>query len=124
MKKQIVRFIFVGGAAFGVHFSIVSIIVPLGAHPLAANVAGFLLAFGVSYLGHRHWTFPSASSARHAALMRFFFVAVSGFALNEALYWFLLTATVLDYRTALVIVLAAVAVVTFTVSKLWAFRDA
>ena len=124
MKKQILRFIFVGGLAFVVHFSMVSIIVPLGIPPLAANVAGFFTAFGVSYLGHRHWTFPSTSAARHAALVRFFLVAVSGFALNEALYWFLLTATVLDYKTALVIVLAAVAVVTFTVSKLWAFRDA
>ena len=74
MKKQIVRFIFVGGSAFAVHFSIVSTVVPLGVQPLAANVIGFLVAFGVSYVGHRNWTFPSTSSALHGAVMRFFAV--------------------------------------------------
>lgn len=124
MKKQIVRFSLVGGSAFAVHFSMVSIVVPLGIQPLAANVVGFLIAFGVSYIGHRYWTFPTANSARHAAVIRFFAVAVFGFAVNETLYWLLLAATPLGYKTALIVVLAVVAVMTFTVSRLWAFRDA
>jgi putative flippase GtrA len=120
---SILAFGMVGAAAACVHFTVVSLLVPLGAHPLVANVAGFLIAFGVSFSGHRRWTFPGTGRARPKALHRFFIVAVAGFAMNESLYAVLLRFTELGYRLALVIVLLVVAVSTFVTSKYWAFAD-
>jgi putative flippase GtrA len=60
---------------------------------------------------------------RVRAATRFFAVAVTGFLLNETLYWGLLDFGPFSYRIALLIVLATVAVVTFLLSKHWAFKD-
>jgi putative flippase GtrA len=120
---SILAFGMVGAAAACVHFTIVSLLVPLGTHPLVANVAGFLVAFAVSFSGHRRWTFPGTGRARPKALHRFFIVAATSFALNESLYAVLLRFTELGYRPALIIVLLVVAVSTFVTSKYWAFAD-
>lgn len=117
----IVAFGLVGAAAALVHFLVVSLLVPLGVHPLVANVGAFPVAFGVSFFGHRRWSFP-ARHARPSALPRFFAVAVSSFVANEFLYALLLWFTPLGYREALVIVLILVASATFAASKYWAFR--
>ncbi|HEU4620292.1 MAG TPA: GtrA family protein, partial [Gammaproteobacteria bacterium] len=58
--RSVVAFGIVGTIAAAVHFGIVSLIVPLGPPPLAANVVGFAGAFGVSFTGHNYWSFPSA----------------------------------------------------------------
>lgn len=127
MRAELVRFGVVGVGAMLVHLGAVSLwLVPAGMTPLAANVLGFLLAFGVSYWGHRHLTFRAAHVAHRHALPRFFSVACLGFAGNEVLYALLLRFTPLDYRLALLLVLGAVAAMTFALGKLWAFsgRDA
>jgi putative flippase GtrA len=118
---SIVAFGFVGAAAALVHFLVVGLLAPLGAHPLAANVVAFLVAFGVSFFGHSRWSFP-ARRAWLGALPRFLAVAVSSFVANEILYALLLWFTPLGYREALVIVLILVASATFVASKHWAFR--
>ena len=123
MWKQMALFGLVGLMAALIHFSVVSLLVPRGMVPLLANCAGFAVAFGASFLGHHALTLPSATRERRAALVRFFFVAVFGFGLHEMLYWVLLTVTSLDYRSALVLVLFAVASGTFVLSRYWAFAD-
>jgi putative flippase GtrA len=123
VRRQIITFGFVGTIAAGVHFSVVSLIVPLHIPPLVANVFGFLSAFGVSFLGHNYWSFPARGRAKHKALIKFFAVASSSFALNETLYWVLLGAGI-PYRPALIIVLLLVAVFTLLLSRYWAFADA
>lgn len=120
---QLAVFGSVGVVAAVVHFSVVSALVPFGARPLAANVAGFLAAVSISFAGHDRWSFPSRARARRRAMRRFLTVAVMGFVCNEALYWALLELAPLSYRVALLIVLAAVATLTFLMSKHWAFRD-
>lgn len=121
--RNVLAFGVVGCIAAGVHFGIVSLIVPLGLPPLAANVVGFGGAFGVSFAGHNYWSFPSPQRTKHRAAARFFVVACSSFALNETLYWAVLR-TGLDYRVALLIVLGTVALVTLLLSRYWAFGDA
>lgn len=119
--KQIHWFVVVGALAALVHLSVVRGLVPLGLPPLAANVFGFLVAFGVSYVGHRRFTFATAKASVRQSLPRFFATALASFALNEALYAILLATTALNYAVALFIVLVVVALVTFVVSKYWAF---
>jgi putative flippase GtrA len=123
LPRELTAFVHVGTAAFAVHFGVVSVIVPLGVPPLGANVLGFLAAFAVSFLGHDRWSFPAAQPRSWAALRRFFAVALLGFAVNETLYAVLLSSTHLDYRVALLFVLAVVAVSTLLLSKYWAFAD-
>ena len=109
---ELAAFSIVGCAAFAVHFFVVSAIVPLGVPPLAANVLGFAVAFGVSFAGHDRWSFPASARSRSLAARRFFVVAVIGFLANQTLYF------------ALLVVLTAVAGLTLVLSKLWAFADA
>jgi putative flippase GtrA len=123
MPREIIVFIIVGLTAFGVHFSVVSLLVPLGMPPLVANVVAFFTAFSVSFFGHNRWTFPARGAERPGALRRFFVVATAGFAGNETLYWVLLTFTTLSYRVALLIVLTIIATSTMLFSKYWAFAD-
>ena len=113
----------VGTAAAVVHFIVVSLLVPLGIHPLIANIVGFAVAFGVSFAGHRRWTFAAGGRELPRALNRFFAVAVCGFAANELLYALVLRFTRLEYGSALLIVLTLVAGSTFVASKFWAFAD-
>ncbi|MET0377456.1 MAG: GtrA family protein [Spongiibacteraceae bacterium] len=119
MIAQLARFGVVGVAAMCVHWLVVRLLVPAGMAPLLANVVGFGVAFNISYFGHRNWTFAS-DSAHRATFWRFLTVALTSFALNEALYSVLLQ--FMDYSLALAIVLVAVSVLTFILSKLWAFR--
>jgi putative flippase GtrA len=122
--RELVAFSIVGFVATVVHYGVVVLLVPLGIEPLAANVAGFLVAFVASFVGHDRWTFPAARRARGHALRRFFAVASLSFCANELLYEWLLRNTALSYRAALIVVLLAVGAATLSLSKLWAFRDA
>lgn len=121
MKRELFWFGVIGISALLVHFLLVSLLVPLGLQPLVANVLAYLLAFQVSYWGHRCKTFEADHLPHSQTLPRFFAVASLSFLLNEALYYLLLRFTLLDYRIALLMVLFCVAVVTFVLSRLWAF---
>ncbi|RMC99137.1 GtrA family protein [Aquitalea palustris] len=122
MKRELFWFGVVGVSAMLAHFLLVAcLLVPAGLPPLLANIVAFLLAFQISYWGHRHKTFEAGHVPHRQALPRFFMVSCLSFALNEAMYFLLLHFTALDYRIALLIVLGSVAVFTFVLSKLWAF---
>ena len=122
MMRELLWFGVVGFSAMAVHYLVVTLwLVPYGLPPLLANVAGFLIAFQVSYWGHRGLTFQASEVAHGRGLPRFFAVAVLAFCVNEAMYFLLLRFTSLDYRVALLLVLILVAAFTFVLSKLWAF---
>ncbi|MEI7910745.1 MAG: GtrA family protein [Verrucomicrobiota bacterium] len=123
MISQLVRFGCVGAVAAAVHLGVVwLLVVLLDMAPLLANVAGFGLAFQVTYFGHSQWTFNTIK--RSGDYRRMLMVSVSAFALNEALYAVLLQTTTLDYRIALGLVLVAVAGLTFVGSRVWVFTHA
>ena len=121
MISQLARFGVVGVGAMIVHWLVAVAIVPLGIPELIANVIGFGVAFNISYFGHHYWTFASTAETL-TTFKRFLTVAITSFIVNECLYSLLLNFTTLDYKTALAIVLIAVAALTFVLSRLWAFR--
>lgn len=121
MKRELFWFGVIGISALLSHFLLVTLLVPLGLQPLVANVVAYLLAFQVSYWGHRRKTFEANYLPHRQTLPRFFAVASVSFLLNEALYFLLLQFTELDYRVALLLVLLVVAVLTFVLSRTWAF---
>lgn len=122
MTREALCFIAVGVSALITHWLVVVLLVPLlGLHPLLANVVAFLVAFNVSYFGHRHLTFQASERTHRQTLPRFATVAASSFLLNEALYWALLSYTSLRYDIAMLLVLGSVAVLTYVLGKFWAF---
>lgn len=122
MQQQLLRFGVVGVSAMAVHMASAVALVELGLAPLLANVIAFLLAFQVSYFGHRLWTFDARAQAHGQTLPRFFAVALSSFAVNEGLFALLLAYTPLPYWLSLGMVLLAVAAGTFVLSRQWAFK--
>ena len=121
LSKQVFRFGCVGTAAAITNLAIVAILVPIThMHPLMANVFAFIIAFQVSFYGHKAWTFQS--DANHLSTMsKFFIVASISFALNEGLYALILKLFHFHYMLSLFIVLIIVPPVTFIFSKFWAF---
>jgi putative flippase GtrA len=120
---QIFKFGCIGVLAAIVNFIVVIFLVEKFAwHPLTSNILGFILAFQVSFFGHRHWTFKSANiKNHHVAWAKFFIVAIFSLGLNQASYAFYLF-FISHYTLALFLALATVPPITFILSKIWAFK--
>lgn len=122
--KRLVRFAAVGLSAAAIHYiSVVALVETLASPPLLANIAGFLISFWMSYFGHRFWTFSDQISINHSSLLRFFATASLGFGMNELLFYLMLTHTTIPYTIALAIAVFSVAISTYFLSRLWAFRS-
>lgn len=118
-------FLVVGGAAAAVHMGIVALLVEqFQWRPTVANIAGFLVAFVVSFCGHYLLTFRDLQARLGSAVQRFFAIAVLGFAINQLSYITLLVW--IDQRWYLLVlfcVLVGVAVLTFLLSRRWGFNS-
>jgi len=115
-------FIVVGCAAAAVHWTVATACVAwAGLAPLWANVLGWLVAFGVSFGGHHHFSFRGHGNPLGAAARRFFAISAGGFAVNESAYALLLHWTTLRYDLLLAAVLVGVAGLTYVLSRHWAF---
>ena len=124
MIRRVAWFIAVGCAAAATHLGIVMLLVShFGWMPLVANIAGWMIAFCVSFSGHWHLTFPRSGAPLVRAATRFFLISLTGFAVNEAMYAFALRLFGEQwYAVVLFFVLLAVAVITYLLSSRWAFR--
>jgi putative flippase GtrA len=120
---QLSWFAVVGCMASVVHWlSVVALVGFAGLAPLAANVMGWLVAFGVSFSGHHRLTFRRHNAPAWRAARRFFLVSATGFAVNEISYAYLLHATTIRYDVLLAGVLIVIAGFTFVLGRFWAFR--
>lgn len=120
---QGLQFVLVGGAAAATHLMAVALWVHwAGMAPLVANGLAFLMAFVVSYNGHAFLTFARARARGWAVVGRYFAVASLSFAVNELLYAAALRWLNCNYLVSLLMVLMLVAVGTFALSKIWAFK--
>ncbi|TAK73602.1 MAG: GtrA family protein [Gammaproteobacteria bacterium] len=121
MVRQLFRFGIVGATAAVLHMSVVVLLVQTqGLAPLVANIAGFIVAFQLSYWGHRLWTFSDTHVLHRTALPRLLIVQLINFAANEALFYFFLMLH-LPYLIALLLVLMILPIFTFFSSKKWVF---
>lgn len=123
---QIVRFLMVGVGATLVHYLVAlaaaRFLVPQ--IPYLANLAGFLVAVGVSYFGHLRFTYRVAHDDSHhrRRLPRFVVTAVSGLVFSQLVLAFVTEAARLPLWLGLAIAAAAVPAVTFVLGRLWVFR--
>ena len=114
----------VGASAALTHmavFTVVLILVPT-LWPEMANVVGFLVAFFVSFLGHRRLSFQDAGTSLMQSFLRFAATAVAGFATNETVFIVLFRVLVLPTWVALISGIVVSAVQTFVLSRFWAFK--
>ena len=90
--------------------------------PEIANAIGFVVAFGVSFAGHRTLSFQDTGTTFRQSLWRFAATALAGLVTNEIIFALLLRGAGLWPMLALLIALAAAAGQTFVLSRFWAFR--
>lgn len=90
--------------------------------PELANASGFLVAFFVSFGGHRLLSFRDANTTVTQSFQRFALTALAGFATNEALFVLLLRVADWPALLALLAALVLAAGQTFLLSRFWAFR--
>ncbi len=122
-QRSLAWFVATGCTAAAVHFAVVvGLVERAGWAPLVANGAAWLTAFVVSFTGHLRFSFADQAAPPLRAARRFFATSALGFVLNEAAYAALLHGAGLGYRIALAAVLAGVALLTWLLSRHWAFR--
>ena len=92
--------------------------------PSQANAIGFLVAFPVSYFGHRKLSFSNQNSTHKQAFPRFLAVAITGFVANQSLVIGALHLTHLPFWLVLGFVMVFIAVSTYLLSRYWAFKGA
>lgn len=114
-------FLAVGSAAALTHMGVFAM-VQLRLWPELANAAGFVVAFFVSFGGHRLLSFRDAGTTVTQSFQRFAVTALAGFASNEAVFVLLLRAAGWPALAALFVALVAAAGQTFLLSRFWAFR--
>lgn len=121
--RRLAAFVAVGATAAAVHFGVVVWLVSgRSVPPLLANVAGWLVAFVVSFLGQWRLTFRASAAPWRTAMPRFFLLSATGFAINEGAYAALLHWSGVRYDVLLAAVLVGVALMTYLLSSRWAFR--
>lgn len=122
MKASVIAFIGVGAMAALVHYVTAVVSHAWGLTPLWSNNLGFMLAFPVSYVGHRQWSFRHSRAPHLTALIKFFLVALSGFVANQGLVYCGLQFSPLPFWLVLALAMGVVAVTTYLLSRFWAFR--
>ncbi|WP_227367885.1 GtrA family protein [Halomonas sp. M20] len=114
----LLRFGGVGGLATLVHLSVAGLALWLwpNTSPFLANLVAFLVAFQVSFWGHRRFTFRKAGRGD-----RFFVLALAGFALNNGVLGALIASTPVDGFLAIVIATFTVPLLMYVAARFWAF---
>lgn len=87
-----------------------------------ANGIGFMLAFPVSYVGHRYWSFNGRHLAHRQTLPRLLIVSLSGFFANQFLLLSALHYWGGPFWLILAVVMGLVAGSLFLFSKYWVFK--
>ena len=89
--------------------------------PELANAAGFVVAFCVSFGGHRRLSFQDTKTSLLQSLRRFAVTAVAGFVCNELVFMLMLRGFGWAEMPALLLALVLAAGQTFVLSRFWAF---
>ena len=114
-------FLVVGSCAALTHMAVFALVAPY-LWPELANAAGFVVAFFVSFAGHRWLSFQDAGTSLLQSLRRFAVTALAGFVANELMFMLLLRVFDLPAWLALFFALIFASAQTFLLSRFWAFR--
>lgn len=121
MSASTFWFLAVGGTAAATHMGVFTL-AQVHLWPEVANALGFVVAFFVSFAGHRLLSFKDAGTTMGTSFRRFAVTALAGFASNELVFVLLLRGLGLPSLLALFLALLFAAGQTFVLSRFWAFR--
>jgi putative flippase GtrA len=121
LNRSTFWFLAVGSAAAATHVAVFGLVAPY-MWPELANALGFVIAFFVSFGGHRWLSFSDAGTSVGTSLGRFALTALGGFACNELVFVLLLRVLHWNTLVALVSALVLAAGQTYLLSRFWAFR--
>ena len=121
---QLVSFGLVGIAATVVNIAVYYAGVKgMGMGPNLSWAIGFLFALVVSFTMQRRWVFAdSVSRSITGSGLRFFAVALCGFALNSLWVWLMVTFVRLPTWSPLPLVLFITPTLTYCFNRFWVFR--
>jgi putative flippase GtrA len=92
-----------------------------GVHPVPASVAGFTLAFCVSFVLNTYWTFKQKDQL-HRRFSRFLIVSISAMLLNTAIMYLAVDILHIHYMLGLATVLIVVPLYNFLLNLKWSYR--
>lgn len=121
MFGQLMRFGVIGVLAAITHYCIAIFLTSNDIAAGWANLVAFVIAFWVSYFGHRYFSFDVGDVSHQQTLPRFILVAVFGFILNESLLLLMLHFTKISIELGLPFIIIVTAVFTFILSRQFAF---
>lgn len=117
------RFGLIGVLATGTHLLVVAILALATQMPaLAANTLGFLIAFGVSGLGHAAYTFR-LETGRARAIARWFVVSAIGLAASNLALAAMIGAQLAPEFWLRLAAIAVVPAASYLAARLWAFVE-
>ncbi|MEQ1064864.1 GtrA family protein [Acinetobacter sp. XH1741] len=119
---QLMRFTTTGAAAALTHYSVVMLLFQKHVALQYANLLAFLVAYWVSYFGHRIFTFKAQHLDHRQTLPKFTLVAGLGFLFNES---FLLLSNLyfnVPVSTLVCIAIVLTSVLTFLLNRFFAFQ--
>lgn len=118
---QLIRFGMIGVLAAITHYGIAIFLTNHQVAAAWANLVAFVIAFWVSYFGHRYFSFEASEVSHQQTLPRFILVAVLGFILNESLLLIMLHFTKISIALGLPFIILLTAIFTFILSRQFAF---
>lgn len=119
--RQGASFAVIGLAATAVHvMSALAARQWIDASAMQANLVGYGAAVLVSYIGNARFTFGRAILAG-GQFTRFLVVSLAGLAVTQAVTWLVVHGMGLPFRVALAVVVVVAPIVSFTLSRIWAF---
>ncbi len=111
----------IGGVSALVHMVVFAVMRPYF-FPELANALGFIVAFSISFIGHRRLSFQDSRTNKRTSLNRFALTALAGFFTNELVFSVALRNLGAPDLIALFASLITTAGQTFVLSRFWAFR--
>src|SRR3954447_19422896 len=117
------RFVTVGALNTLLSWCVYVTLVGAGLHYLAASAIGFTVGVANSYALNRRWTFRSRGRRTPEAL-RFVAVQCTGLGVDVSLLYLLVDGIGVHHLLAQALVVPVASVVTFLLSRHWAFRAA
>jgi len=123
-SARVFRYLLSGGIALGTDLALLYLFTNIfGIWYLASAIAAFILAFAVSFLLQKFWTFGDHSrEGLHIQLGVYFFVAIVNLALNTLVVYLFVEQGGLHYLVAQIAASALIAVESFFVYQHFIFK--
>jgi putative flippase GtrA len=123
MNRSFWRYLVVGTVGAGAHLSTLSLLVEqFGVQPIAASMAGFLVALILSYWLNAFWSFDQVAQQHRQAIVRYTAVSVMGLCLNTFIMFSLVNWFGLWYFLAQMIAAVVVPLHNFLLNFYWTFK--